>query len=594
MSFLITPRRFSDESKRGYLFRLASANVLPLKLVEQIAFATSPTAGAFAGGAADQVSLAVDAARCCPGCLGAAAYWRRHWLIPFADACPIHRTWLIDVCDQCGSGIKWSRYCLSHCDCGRLLARSATSEAPESVVALSADLIDIGNGRPASRLLAGRQLSLSQAVRLVRFIGAYGAIGARAPQKIMRVDRMALSWQLSSYAAEVLAHWPRGFHWHLSKCAQRGAREDSAGSLSRAFLGIYHALYRGLADPQFSFLREAFESFVRDRWPGSLARRNRRLSERTREDSAWISASSAALQLGVSRARLVALIGTGEIVGLVRTTRSGRQFWTVLRESVLRVTLQEVCTLEQAAARLGLRRSRLKRLLGPLSLIGRDREPGGAWRVDGGLVSRLEQVVRAATTVDAATSSQFALGSALRFGAIADEALSALLLALAEGKLRPSGRIGGLRGLPSLVLPRAWLNESKASGDSLNRFGLSGPDAARALRIKQEVLYFLIRKGLLQADRVAGTRRAEWRVREENLNEFRRRFVFARDVAQARGSSARAVARHLAAVGRHPCSGPSVDGGRQLIYRRVDVEASELSLGGVPIAMQRRQAGEVL
>jgi hypothetical protein len=110
--------------------------------------------------------------------------------------------------------------------------------------------------------------------------------------------------------------------------------------------------------------------------------------------------------------------------------------------------------------------------------------------------------------------------------------------------------------------------------------GLTVPEVARVLAIKQEVAYFLIRRGLLGADRVRGARRPEWRVSREQLADFQRDYVFAREIAARRGASPRSTMVWLAAVGRRPCSGPGVDGGRQALYRRSDLAEIELPLDG--------------
>jgi hypothetical protein len=400
------------------------------------------------------------------------------------------------------------------------------------------------------------------------------------PQKVLRVDRMAVSWPIASYAAEVLSAWPQGFE-RMLEALRSGSTERAQGSLPRSFRGMYVALYRGLRDPQFGFVRSAFEAYVQRHWTSSLARRNRRLAPATVEASAWVSAKEAAARLGVSTRRVKELIASGALDGRHRVTRGGRTFWVVRKSAIEGADTQEdSCTLQEAAQRLGLKRARLARLVGPLSPLAADRDSFvAAWRIDPSVVACLELIVLAAPLAKGEPGQAVTVDEVLRHWALPDATIGRLLVELIEGSLESVGRVSDLAGVPSLLLPSSRLAEFRKRTARAN-VGLTVPEVARHLAVKQEVAYFLVRRGLLAADRVHGTRRPEWRVSREHLSDFHRDYVFAREIAAKRAASPRATMAWLAAVGRYPCSGPGVDGGRQALYRRSDVAGIELPLDG--------------
>jgi hypothetical protein len=171
-----------------------------------------------------------------------------------------------------------------------------------------------------------------------------------------------------------------------------------------------------------------------------------------------------------------------------------------------------------------------------------------------------------------------AFDAVLRHWSLADFLLARLLLELAEGVVVPTARIRGRGGLPSLTLPFELVERIRQSGDGRHLVGNSVPEIARCLNVKQEVAYFLLRRGLLEGTRIRGPKREEWRVTSDQVQAFSSRYAFARDLAAGAGMSPRAVIARLAAVGRYPCSGPGIDGGRQVLFCRSELQSSELPL----------------
>ena len=91
--------------------------------------------------------------------------------------------------------------------------------------------------------------------------------------------------------------------------------------------------------------------------------------------------------------------------------------------------------------------------------------------------------------------------------------------------------------------------------------------AADVLGLKWEEVRHLARVGLL------GVR--EGRIPMRDVKAFSKDFIAASAVARHRRTSSRAVVANLARAGVTPATGPGVDGGRKIFFRRADLRAVE-------------------
>lgn len=570
MTFLRTPPRREDESLEGHLHRLAQSNELPYRLTRRLV-AEDPLLASAA--IPSPIEGCTASPRFCPRCIGHEAYWRSDWKIAYADACPLHQVWLVDVCARCHQLLRWDRLQLTQCPCGALLRTQPVAEAPKAVVDLSSDLARIARCQPPERLQRLAGLDLSQAVRLVRVLGSYGGLEGAVPQKSGSPSAISTSWPVSSVAAEVIAAWPDGFE-RLLEDWRRGALPAKDGSLPRVFRGLYVALYRSLKDPEFEFVRHAFATYIARRWPRLAPGRNRRI----RGGGDWLPLTQAARRLGVSTAKVREWVVRGVLVPASEQQHGSRLFTVFHPEDVagLSAVSPSTVSLTEAAKRLGLKRSRLRRLVGPLSRIAAHRESAsGPWCVDKTLVEQWERCRAMTPTLLRQGVDAISLDAVLRFSALSDPSIGRLLIDLAEDRLRPLGRLPSPPGIGALVLAKASL--APYAPGRLGRM-LTIPQVAAALAVKQEVVYFWVRQGLLQAERVRGPRREEWQVTEDQLNCFEDTFSLARDLAKSLCTSSRRLGSQLAALGVKPASGPGVDRGRQWVYRRADVRRAGLPI----------------
>jgi len=573
---LICPDRLPDEGPRGYLLRLAEGNradvmdVLGLVGPSEIGFIDDD-------GVAISLSLArramSDFCRFCPRCVRSRQCWHYGWELPFADACALCGAWLVDACSRCTRMLSWRRSRLMYCTCGNSLALEAVSDAPIAVRRLAESLASLNRGS-AAELAPLRGLNLEQALEVASFVGHLVADHrASAHGALMRLRPLVETWSTTTAAAEILVHWPHAMSQVLDACREAVPVADR-GSLLRSFPSAYATLYRNPQKPHLQVIRDAFEGYVLERWPGQIVKRHRRFDVLPETEPSWLRLSQAAQLTGYPISALRQMVKSGTVQAENWVTARGRQFLLLRRESV--DALQEehggVVDLATAAMRLGLHDSRLAELLPWVcpNATAPVRQ-GARWIVPLRWVERWERFLQRQPRMGSDLAEGVTFADGLRYLFPDSRAIADLLLDVEGGKVRLAGRVPGLPGLSSLVFDktelREWLQRHAARAQTL-----SLRSVAKQLEIKEEVAYFLARTGRLKTQTVRVGRRRHRQVIPQDLAAFLDTYVLATAVARVHRTSARAVQRFLASVGVTPVAGPGVDGCRQLLYRRREVD----------------------
>ena len=577
MSLLVTPERVVDEGPLGFRFRLAASNLLSVRDLAELGI--SDEVDPIHGGTPSTVADGEEPftpwvrrwSRFCPECLDRRQCWLIGWEILFADACAICGCWLVDTCNKCGAQISWRRGSLLQCSCGGYLTAEQSSTAPAAVFGLSQALQIVAQGTKPIDMPAFHGLNLGQCVRLVRLLGTYGSSHeSGVPQKVLNVDKLTVSWPITSMASEILAAWPAGFHALLGNL-QRSGNAEEKGRMSKAFGGLYSALYRGLKDTEFDFLRAAFENYVAAHWTGAIGRRNRRLDASVLKGMAWIPASHACQILHVSRRRLTDLIQDGSVQGEARMTAGHRKFVVVKRVDVekLALTLDDGISLLEVSIRLGLKRQRLLALLPIICPQAKKLGVQGCpWAIPSNWIECWETLIQTQVQVVSTDSGTITLGHLIRYWPWTTEQVGLLLADIFNGSLVPVGAIKFGNGVGALILCVAKLDEWFTGKQRQACPELTIPEVALRIGVKQEVVYALVRSGLITASLRRIGRRSVQKVGVTALQTFEQRYILGRDVAQSLGRSPRAIAEFLLAAGIRPIAGPGVDRCRQLIYDR--------------------------
>jgi excisionase family DNA binding protein len=408
--------------------------------------------------------------------------------------------------------------------------------------------------------------------RLVMLLGQFtNETFPTKPGKVTGLNRLDIAVRLYVSTNHLLSDWPTHFNELLAKRLRLVRTATNTARLPDAFGSLYRVLYEHLVGDEHQFLRDAFESFLRDHWWGVLCRRNKRLQERTVGRHPQVSLCQARAQTGIAGSRVKRLLRAEAVSADVIDTRAGRQL-TLLDERdlpQLSVLSQSALTLQEAARRLALP-ERLVRLMVDARLVtqvaGRLPNGRGAWMISDHLPRPPAASVGAPSRV---------LRFVLRYWCRSNEERVGLLDALLRGTLQDAlGTSEGVYRLGqadvSVAAVQRWLECRRA-----NQAGaaMTVRDAARSLRVKEEVAYELVRRKLIPTWRPPGFR--EQLIDPAEVDRFASAYVSLAALARVAATSPRALLLKLAVA---PAIGPSIDGCRQYFFRRVDVATAGITV----------------
>lgn len=462
---------------------------------------------------------------------------------------------------------------MTRCRCNANLCDAPSSDAPQAVVRLSQSMEQLALGLTKTEIPELKQLSPRQCSRLIRLLGVYGSSQhARAPQKIAAAEALDVSWTVSTVAAEMLATWPKGLHHMLESQSKLVAGQANSGQLSGVFGGFYRALYGAFKDPEFDWVRAAFEDYIASHWCGAIGRRNLRMPDSLWSRLNWVPISAAASQTGLSKRRVSDLIDQNELQSARRTTASGREF-VMIRQADIQTLVgarnDDIC-LAEASSVLGVKRQRLSRLLPFLCTDAKKSTLHGTpWLIPKDWVHKWTEILEALAELDTVPSWATSLDQLLRFGPLDEQRLCLLLRDVEARNFQPIGRQTNSVGLAGLLFHRAHLRERYGGQQSSI---LPIPGVAVRLGVKQEVAYALANLGLLEVEIYTCGRRQAQGVSTRSLERFHANYVLAANVAKSLGRSSRAVIKALTDDAIEPIAGPALGNCRQTVYLRKDLE----------------------
>jgi hypothetical protein len=446
---------------------------------------------------------------------------------------------------------------ITKCECGFDLTTRRTKRVPASTVKALRRIQEIAAGPNGEGLTA---VSLS---RLLHALGAPSVL-PHVPRPHRAINRSDLTQcrSVALAAATLLQSWPDRFEKQLRKMMKANPQ---AGAVSPAstFNRIYRCVFRDLAGPEFKFVREAFASFIARSWRSPLSKRHGALARHLQGTSTVVSVTAAARLAGMRVATFMKLCDKAP-------SRKHRQTVSHRKIASVRARRDAAVGMRNVARRLGIAASRVAELrdAGLLKRIG-DTGRGGAW-YDGRQVEVFAERVVALAKLDYAQTEAISIAHALRFRLPGGEAPN-LIRAIIRGAVQVfRGQDRGVR-LGDLLFPVVALAELPRSTRECNTRSL--PDAARALGVKQQVVYALARSGHLRVTRARGRLRTAGRTTKASLAFFRCHYISAVELAAALGTSPRKAIKEMAERHIRPAIGPDIDGCRQVFFRRVSLRS---------------------
>jgi hypothetical protein len=582
------PRPLSDEGLNGFLLKLSTGNqvhtvrklmdgkkpssetlMLRLGLQQKIPelqrmFRQQDSAG-------NRPVWHQRTSRYCPSCLREHAYWRQEWELSLVTLCHRHGSQLVEVCGACNCSLTWNRMDLMSCNCGYDLRLATEVQVGGKESKLIQIIVNKLHGKD-SEITYLQPLDIKQLHNLIITLGVYANPEQRPVLRSQKISSLKEAQSLVSIAADVLLNWPKGFYQMLDRIQQFYGADESA-RLGQRFGRFYSYLYGQHKGREFGFLLHAFENYLEKNWRHALAGRNKRLSGRLRNKHIWVPAITIAKGLGAGLKQITSLIENGEIESSQVTTIKGRTVLCVNRQQLdlIRGLLKDRVDMKMAADILGIQESRVRQLLDH-HLLGKVISPqengSGRWRISR---SSLEQILILGSDLPDINSSEFVgkndLGHALRYWLHKPYLFPRLVIDVIKQELQPIAINSRNSGLKAWVFDdvtlRQWiLDQIRGRRDG----AMTIPDAAKVLKIKQEVAYHLVRTGLLgiviEQDSLVRL------VELKSLDEFKRTHVLGIELSRQLGTSSRKLAEALKSKYVLPVSGNWIDGGRQNIYRR--------------------------
>ncbi len=500
----------------------------------------------------------------CPLCLRESPHHRGIWDLPLHTACPKHAVLMVDRCPRCKALLTWSTPSVGTCSnrrCRHPLAGIDPDPVEPAETEGIANIVGLVIGdRPG----VTPSMTVNDTIRRVLDLGVFaiGKRGARRPVGFSR-KRPIETMRIMNAGWSVLANWPAGFRALIDALRVEAPGRDGRYGVRKEFGTLPTWLDERAAEPDLAHLVAEFRDYT-----GRLSALSTRAPSvlRYRATSGLntevITDSEAAGIVGLEHSRLSKLADEHDL-WVVAPTGSGAPSLLDSRKFALIVErISRTLTKADAAEILNISKGAFQafqnsRLLRPIRSEVRI------------LPERIYRAEDLSILLDAlAAKAEFktppeGCGELLTISALArcGATIGEIVQGVFEGKLRPYAIDVKERGLGRFLFKPVWVHRL------LHPDRHVGVDTAAAvLGVKQEVAYHFLRCGLLHA--IPGSSRFDG----EAIDAFQAEYITGTEIAAKHGLRARWVSVKLVELGVEPVCAPQVDGCRQYLFRRADLE----------------------
>lgn len=521
----------------------------------------------FLGGSIRREYVTTHHRRACPKCLQEAGYHRAIWDLSFLTICPKHSVKLIAECPNCKKegrrcALGWTYGSVRHCKCGCDLAGVVTKSVGSDALLGLRFVLDhlmrtLGNQTRSFPKLPSEHLPY-----VLLEIGWRYETSEGRPRPIQLLRRGYDFASCLNRGYRALSDWPRSFHDYIDYLSYQ-----AKSTTARFGLAKIRSRLSWLLDSRDPALVDLISEAERHLTKG-LVGWTRRLRLRPLLSAACITLKQAARMLRHSVGRIrAALLLMGAAVEQDGKGKGAPVLIERKAVEVLRAKVQATLNMTAARRAIGtskpvaraiLRSGLIQPATGPAAiLVGRD-----CWDAVEitNFLTRLEARIKPLCGAKNFCFSH-ALGLARNVGVGPVELLNLISMRGVRGAYQ-----GNARSLNSLRL---------SSEDVERVLGLAAdisvPALAARLRIKQQVAYHLCATGFFQPTRSRLKRGL--RVGVDQVERFRDKYAFPSQVGIDKGRYPGWLSDKLIEAGYKPVSGPSVDDGRQYLFRRKSVES---------------------
>lgn len=507
--------------------------------------------------------------RACPGCLSEHPYHRAAWDLAAITICPIHSVGLISACPSCGRKLGWRHVPFTRCRCGAAITGSPpihVSSGDLMGTKMVYRIVGLEHGHVPD-LLA--QLGADASIRLMVALGWFLHFPQGRP-RLQHLPRCQSAAALLTDGYQACAGWPESFHAYLDRLRSQSRQRVGRYGVVKEIGAFVDWLLKIAPRPVKEVLMPQVRAYV-----GTLERFTTRcLPLKPGAEAKFVSVAEAAriLNRDPEKVRRVFLkwqiasvpFGSGKGAPMMVPTDTVAAVATEVRQLICLKDLPKALGCSRKDTLAILRAGHLQQASGGLALdlLGRR-----AWRMDN-IEAFVARFIRVATgTADQATIS---LPDAFRWLRRGGMTVGEVVTALLDGKLDVTCADPSAPGLRQVLLD-AEVVSARSKQVRRREDGFSIEEAAGRLGLKRQVAYELVEAGILKSS-TPGRKRGK-RIAVRDIEGFRSKFVLASHLGLDSGRSKGWAADRLIKMGACPVSGPSVDGRRQYVFRRSDVEA---------------------
>ena len=525
--------------------------------------------------------VALSGRKVCPRCVGETPYHRAHWDLTLMTVCPVHAVHMLGNCPECHRAMNWKVGPITHCSspkCAADLRWAETAHVPET---------EMGGVRGLHRLLASgscpeiaddvRRLSVSNQIQLVFHLGCYarGRNGMVRPTNFAadHADEVHLvlgaGWQMC-------ANWPASFHELLDRRRSAATAQKRYGI--RKHFGTLRSWLERNGEPYARLIGSELTAYIVAH-PEFATRapeiKQTRAAAPVEQRSMTMAEARDVLGVGFDTIHALAV---AHDLYLVPPTGSGAPaLLRADRVHALQAERAGLLTKEEVRDLLGSVKRTVDKLREAGLLPSEPDHQGTVRYPTSGVEALLADLESRVTPGAKKPKRTVTMATITRMVPIPDFDLCDVIVAIRAGTIAPVALDAKARGLHRFLFKQADVDRFVAALTQTEGRTLSVVEAAAELGVKQEVAYGWVRSGHLATVTVNSPTETGRRITEAALATFRQEYVTAAEFARLHRLGKKWAGRNLIEFGVKAVSGPSVDGARQFLFRRADLEGFDVS-----------------
>lgn len=529
-------------------------------------------------------ALRVLQPKICPACLSESNHVRKVWDLAMMTCCPIHGCLLVDHCPGCGKRISWHRPGVSKCKCEfdfRTIEPVPASEAGTYIAELVHRMVG-DDQAPLSLSTPLEDLELDDLLTVVSFFASSfdyqraDTCGNAFGTGIEQLHRALTD------AANLFSDWPENFIHFLATADFNPAKNAKFGLYHR-FGKFYPGLQKLFQNQKLAFIQSAFELYQLKYYSGGYVRHRNLKAADSYYEHEHVSKHDAARRLQTSEPWVERLLEAGKLEG-VKVQSGKRHLILITKSSIERLVSRHanLVSITQMKKFLRIKRKTIIALVNH-DLLACERGPSidgfPHWQFS---IDGLQQLFSKMEGHIAGHKEESEHSDLMNFSDTRQLLSSFQLRTLEFFDLVVSGQIKPIQRTDTSHIDgfcfskRDVMQYIHNRNDKLRKEGYTMEQFKELIDVSLDAAYDLEKTGLISASPGRGPKVGKI-ISKEAAEMFHRTYITSTRIAKECGVNAATVHKFLSRAGKHPVSGPTVDGGPRYLYLRRDLADFDLS-----------------